>query len=112
MDSERSVSFEIDGTREDVDHVLRSTKIFALAESLGGVESLIEHPASMSHASMNPELREKAGINEQVIRLSVGIEHPDDLIEDQIVLWRLMTKLWFSTMHLCQPMPGRYLADR
>ncbi|MFZ1081233.1 MAG: PLP-dependent aspartate aminotransferase family protein [Candidatus Kryptoniota bacterium] len=76
------VSFEINGTREDVNHVLRSTKIFALAESLGGVESLIEHPASMSHASMNPELREKAGINEQVIRLSVGIEDTDDLIED------------------------------
>jgi len=76
------VSFEVDGSREDVNHVLRSTKIFALAESLGGVESLIEHPASMSHASMNPELRESAGINERVIRLSVGIEDADDLIED------------------------------
>ncbi|MGO9481943.1 MAG: trans-sulfuration enzyme family protein [Candidatus Kryptoniota bacterium] len=76
------VSFEIDGTREDVNHVLRSTKIFALAESLGGVESLIEHPASMSHASMDPGLREKAGINDRIIRLSVGIEDVDDLIED------------------------------
>ncbi len=76
------VSFEIDGTREDVNHVLKSTKIFALAESLGGVESLIEHPASMSHASMNPELRERAGINERVVRLSVGIEDADDLVED------------------------------
>ena len=76
------VSFEVEGTRENVNHVLRSTKIFALAESLGGVESLIEHPASMSHASMNPELRERAGINERVIRLSIGIEDIDDLIDD------------------------------
>ncbi|HUI30534.1 MAG TPA: PLP-dependent aspartate aminotransferase family protein [Candidatus Acidoferrales bacterium] len=76
------ISFEVDGTREEVNRVLRSTKIFALAESLGGVESLIEHPATMSHASMNPELRESAGINERVIRLSIGIEDVNDLIED------------------------------
>jgi cystathionine gamma-synthase len=76
------VSFEVSGGLTEVNHVLRSTRIFALAESLGGVESLIEHPATMSHASMRPELREKAGINERVIRLSVGIEHIDDLLED------------------------------
>ena len=76
------VSFEVDGGIEEVKQVLRSTRVFALAESLGGVESLIEHPASMSHASMNPDLREKAGINDRVIRLSVGIEDPNDLIED------------------------------
>jgi cystathionine gamma-synthase len=76
------VSFEVDGTIDEVNHVLRSTKIFALAESLGGVESLIEHPATMSHASMNSELREKAGINERIIRLSVGIEDAEDLVED------------------------------
>ena len=76
------VSFEVDGGIEEVKHVLRSTKLFALAESLGGVESLIEHPATMSHASMAPEQREKAGINERVIRLSVGIEAAEDLTED------------------------------
>ena len=76
------VSFEVDGGIEEVKHVLRSTKLFALAESLGGVESLIEHPATMSHASMAPEQREKAGINERVIRLSVGIEAVEDLTED------------------------------
>ena len=76
------MSVEINGTRETVNKILRSTKIFALAESLGGIESLICHPASMTHASMDPVLREKAGINERVIRLSVGTEDKDDLLED------------------------------
>jgi cystathionine gamma-synthase len=76
------VSFEVDGGIEHVNHVLRSLRVFTLAESLGGVESLVEHPCTMSHASMNPELREKAGINERVIRLSIGIEDVADLIED------------------------------
>ena len=76
------VSFEVKGGMENVKSILRSTKIFALAESLGGIESLICHPATMTHASMNPELREKAGINERIIRLSVGIEDVNDLIED------------------------------
>ncbi len=67
---------------EDVKHVLRSTNIFSLAESLGGVESLIEHPATMSHASMTAEHRREAGISENLIRISIGIEHADDLIED------------------------------
>jgi cystathionine gamma-synthase len=76
------VSFEVDGGIEEVNHILRSVKIFAVAESLGGIESLICHPVSMTHASMNAELREKAGINERVIRLSIGIESANDLIED------------------------------
>jgi cystathionine gamma-synthase len=76
------VSFEVDGGIDEVNHVLRSVKIFAVAESLGGIESLICHPVSMTHASMNAELREKAGINERVIRLSIGIESANDLIED------------------------------
>lgn len=76
------VSFEVRGSLKDVHHVLRSTKIFALAESLGGVESLIEHPFSMSHASMDPVAREQAGINERVIRLSVGTEDVNDLVDD------------------------------
>ena len=57
-------------------------KIFSLAESLGGVESLIEHPAIMTHASVPSEIREQLGIEEGLIRLSVGIEDSDDLIED------------------------------
>jgi cystathionine gamma-lyase/cystathionine beta-lyase len=53
-----------------------------LAESLGGADSLVEHAATMSHASMTDKAREKAGITDDVIRLSVGLEDPDDLIDD------------------------------
>ncbi|HSM93713.1 MAG TPA: PLP-dependent transferase [Anaeromyxobacteraceae bacterium] len=77
------VSFELaDGRRERVDHVLRTLRWFTLAESLGGVESLVAHPATMTHASMTPAARERAGITDGVIRLSVGIEDPADLIAD------------------------------
>ncbi|MCK9409387.1 MAG: PLP-dependent aspartate aminotransferase family protein [Bacteroidetes bacterium] len=76
------VSFEVNDGIEEVNSILRSVKIFSVAESLGGIESLICHPVTMTHASMNAELREQAGINERVIRLSVGIEDPNDLIED------------------------------
>ena len=77
------VSFELcDGTRDRVDHVLRSLRWFTLAESLGGVESLVAHPATMTHAAMTPEARQRAGITDGVIRLSVGIEDPEDLIAD------------------------------
>lgn len=67
---------------EEVMRVLSSTKLFALAESLGGVESLINHPASMTHASIPKEERIKNGLSDSLIRLSVGIEDADDLIED------------------------------
>ena len=62
--------------------VLSSTKLFALAESLGGVESLINHPASMTHASIPREERIKNGLRDSLIRLSVGIEDAEDLIAD------------------------------
>ena len=62
--------------------LLSSTKLFALAESLGGVESLINHPASMTHASIPREERIKNGLSDSLIRLSVGIEDVDDLIAD------------------------------
>jgi cystathionine beta-lyase/cystathionine gamma-synthase len=62
--------------------VLSSTRLFSLAESLGGVESLINHPASMTHASIPKEERIKNGLTDSLIRLSVGIEDADDLIED------------------------------
>jgi cystathionine beta-lyase/cystathionine gamma-synthase len=58
------------------------TKIFALAESLGGVESLIGHPASMTHASVPPEMRRRMGLTDSLVRLSVGIEDVEDLIAD------------------------------
>jgi len=61
---------------------MSNTHLFTLAESLGGVESLISHPASMTHASIPREVREKSGLRESLIRLSVGIEDPLDLIED------------------------------
>jgi len=61
---------------------LEKLKLFSLAESLGGVESLIEHPAIMTHASVDPETRRKLGIDDGLIRLSVGIEHCEDLIAD------------------------------
>jgi len=76
------VSFKIAGGLPEVHHVLRTVKTFALAESLGGVESLIDHPVSMTHASMDPLLRKEAGITENLIRLSVGLEHIDDLLDD------------------------------
>jgi cystathionine beta-lyase/cystathionine gamma-synthase len=62
--------------------MVERTKVFALAESLGGVESLIGHPASMTHASVPPELRRKMGLTDSLVRLSVGIEDVEDLIED------------------------------
>jgi cystathionine gamma-synthase len=77
------LSFELEDGRPDrVNHVLRTLRWFTLAESLGGVESLVAHPASMTHASMTPEARARAGITDSVIRLSVGIEAPEDLIAD------------------------------
>ncbi|WP_394761899.1 PLP-dependent transferase, partial [Phenylobacterium sp.] len=62
--------------------VLERTQLFTLAESLGGVESLIEHPAIMTHASIPPHVREELGITDAFIRLSVGVENIDDLIAD------------------------------
>lgn len=76
------VSFEVDGGTEAVNQVMGRTRLFTLAESLGGAVSLIEHPATMSHASMPPEYRQSVGISDGLIRLSVGLEDPDDLIAD------------------------------
>ena len=77
------ISFELKNESEkEVKRVLSSTHLFSLAESLGGVESLINHPASMTHASIPREERIKNGLSDGLIRLSVGIEDADDLIED------------------------------
>lgn len=77
------ISFTIKGNRiEDANKVLENLHYFALAESLGGVESLCGHPATMTHASIPKEEREKVGLVDSLIRLSVGIEDADDLKED------------------------------
>ncbi len=76
------ISIELSGGLEVSKSFLEKTKIFSLAESLGGVESLIEHPALMTHASVPAEIRDKIGITDGLIRLSVGIESVEDLIED------------------------------
>lgn len=76
------ITFFIKGGIEDARKFLERVKIFSLAESLGGVESLIEHPAIMTHASIPKEIREKIGISDELIRISVGIENVDDLITD------------------------------
>lgn len=77
------VSFSLKGNNlEDAKKVACGTKLFSLAESLGGVESLIGHPASMTHAAIPKEQREKVGVVDSLIRLSIGIEDADDLIDD------------------------------
>jgi len=76
------VSLELKGGVGVVDNLLKKTGIFALAESLGGATSLIEHPATMSHAAMPKDFKDAAGITEELVRLSIGLEDSDDLIED------------------------------
>ena len=75
------ISIEL-GTRDRAAHVLKRVRVFSLAESLGGVESLISHPASMTHASVPPDHRLKLGISDGLVRLSCGVEETDDLLAD------------------------------
>jgi cystathionine gamma-lyase len=70
------------GSLEAARRLVERTRLFALAESLGGVESLIGHPASMTHASVPREMREAMGLSDGLVRLSVGIEDAEDLIKD------------------------------
>ncbi|HKE94860.1 MAG TPA: PLP-dependent transferase, partial [Povalibacter sp.] len=76
------VSFELKGGIPQVRAFLQGLKCFSLAESLGGVESLVAHPASMTHAGMAPEARRRAGISDSLLRLSIGIEGTEDLVRD------------------------------
>ena len=77
------VSFDLHENNEDAARkVLSNTKLFSLAESLGGVESLIGHPASMTHGSIPREERLKVGLTDSLIQVDVGIEDVDDLIDD------------------------------
>ena len=75
------VSFEVDDPAL-VPKILSQVKVFLFAESLGGVESLITFPAVQTHADVNPDVREKLGINDRLLRISVGIEAVEDLIDD------------------------------
>ncbi len=76
------LSFDVKDGRPVAERVCMNSKLFDVAESLGGVESLISFPVTMSHASMSPEGRQAAGITEKTVRVSVGLEHADDLIDD------------------------------
>ena len=76
------IAFEIDGGEEKAFKLLDSFKVFGLAVSLGGTESLVEHPMTMTHADVDPKDLEKYGVSAGVIRMSVGIEHSSDLIRD------------------------------
>jgi cystathionine gamma-lyase len=76
------ISADLHGSLQDAKRFLERCQLFALAESLGGVESLIEHPALMTHGSVPPEVRATLGIGDTLVRLSVGIEDADDLIAD------------------------------
>ncbi|PWC09706.1 O-succinylhomoserine (thiol)-lyase [Brenneria roseae subsp. americana] len=76
------LSFELDGDEETLRRFLEPLELFTLAESLGGVESLISHAATMTHAGMAPEARAAAGISETLLRISTGIEDGDDLVAD------------------------------
>jgi cystathionine gamma-synthase len=78
------LSFELVGGVDAVRAIIENLEVFTLAESLGGVESLIAHPATMTHAAMTPEARKVAGITDGLLRLSVGLEHQDDLIADLV----------------------------
>ena len=76
------VSFELAGGQREIEALLTGLRCFSLAESLGGVESLIAHPATMTHAAMEPEARHAAGVHDNLLRLSVGIEAVEDLVAD------------------------------
>jgi cystathionine gamma-synthase len=76
------LSFELAGAEREIRAFLDGLSCFSLAESLGGVESLVAHPATMTHAAMDPEARQRAGIGDNLLRLSVGIESADDLVRD------------------------------
>jgi cystathionine gamma-synthase len=76
------LSFELDGGAEEIRRFTEAVRVFTLAESLGGIESLVAHPATMTHAEMGIEGRRNAGIRDTLLRLSIGLEHEEDLVAD------------------------------
>jgi methionine-gamma-lyase len=83
------VGLTVPGGREGAFAFLDALKVFKLAVSLGSTESLAEHPASMTHAGMSADVKASAGITEGFVRLSVGLEHPEDLIADVTQAWKV-----------------------
>ena len=75
-------SFDIKGGEAEAFRVLNALRIFKLAVSLGGTESLASHPASTTHSGVPKEVRDRLGVSDATIRVSIGIEHPDDLVAD------------------------------
>lgn len=101
------ISFELRGGVPAVREFVNGLEVFTLAESLGGVESLVAHPATMTHASMDADARRAAGISDSLLRLSVGIEHHEDLLRD------LAAALQRSAASACPSSPrGRLLDSR
>ncbi|NHH99463.1 cystathionine gamma-synthase [Oceanimonas sp. MB9] len=86
------LSFELDADEAGLKAFLQQLQLFSLAESLGGVESLIAHPATMTHAAMSPEALAEAGISQQLLRVSVGIEDGGDLIHDLENAFKVLSK--------------------
>ena len=76
------LSFRINGGKQTAEHFCEATQIFTLAESLGGIESLVEMPASMTHAGIPKEQREAAGVYDDLVRISCGVEDGADLVAD------------------------------
>ncbi|MBX2859676.1 MAG: PLP-dependent transferase, partial [Vampirovibrio sp.] len=76
------ISFELAGGEPEIIQLVNHLQLFSLAESLGGFESLIAHPATMTHSAMDPEARRTAGISDQLFRISIGLETPEDLLAD------------------------------
>lgn len=76
------ISFELEASKETAEQFVNSLELITLAVSLGDAETLIEHPASMTHAGYSKEMLEEAGISETLIRISVGLEDADDIIAD------------------------------
>jgi cystathionine gamma-synthase len=86
------LSFDLAGDIDDVRRFVEALKLFTLAESLGGVESLIAHPATMTHSCLSPEVRRLAGISDTLLRLSVGLEAEEDLWEDLACAFSVLTE--------------------
>ena len=82
LDSGSIISFEVEGEKKEAFKILNAFKVFKLAVSLGSVESLIQHPSSMTHSDMSEEEKSKTGITESLLRCSVGLEDISDLIGD------------------------------
>jgi cystathionine beta-lyase/cystathionine gamma-synthase len=95
------LSFEVAGSGDDARRLSESLRLFTLAPSLGGVESLVSIPVLTSHAMISAEQRQKMGVTDQLIRLSVGIENTDDLIAD---LEQALAKSVPATLNLATPL--------